>query len=118
MELKKNRQVVTSFGRWMRRYRIDEAPQLINVLKGDMSLIGPRPEIPYFVERSRKRIPFYDAVFTVKPGLTGWAQVNGYRGNTSIQERIKYDLYYMENWSLLLDTEILFMTLLAFKNAY
>jgi len=83
-----------------------------------MSLVGPRPERPHFIDKFRQEVPRYMARHKIKSGLTGWAQVNGYRGNTSIQERIKYDLHYMENWSLLMDIEILFMTAAAFKNAY
>ncbi len=108
----------TPIGNFLRRWNIDELPQLLNVLRGDMSLVGPRPERPHFIGQFRESIPRYMARHKVKSGLTGWAQVNGYRGNTSIQERIKYDLYYMENWSLLFDLEILVMTLFAFKNAY
>jgi len=110
----------TRFGPYLRRWNLDELPQLINVLKGNMSLVGPRPERPHFIGQFRASIPRYMTRHKVKSGLTGWAQVHGFRGNTSIQERIKYDLYYMENWSLLLDIEILFMTLSsrAFKNAY
>jgi len=112
----------TRVGNFLRRWNIDELPQFLNVLKGDMSLVGPRPERPHFVDQFREAIPRYMARHKVKSGLTGWAQVNGFRGNTSrgntIQERIKYDLYYMENWSLLFDIEILFMTFFAFKNAY
>ena len=108
----------TRIGNFLRRWNIDELPQLLNVLKGDMSLVGPRPERPHFVNQFRQAIPRYMARHKIKSGLTGWAQVNGYRGNTSIQERIKYDLYYMENWSLLFDVEILMMTAFAFKNAY
>lgn len=108
----------TGIGNFLRRWNLDELPQFFNVLKGDMSLVGPRPERPHFVNQFREAIPRYMARHKVKSGLTGWAQVNGFRGNTSIQERIKYDLYYMENWSLLFDIEILFMTFFAFKNAY
>ncbi len=108
----------TLIGTFLRRWNIDELPQLLNVLKGDMSLVGPRPERPHFIEQFRESIPRYMARHKIKSGLTGWAAVNGYRGDTSIQERIKYDLYYMENWSLLFDIEILFMTSSAFKNAY
>ncbi|MSR76784.1 MAG: undecaprenyl-phosphate glucose phosphotransferase [Candidatus Omnitrophica bacterium] len=108
----------TSMGTFLRRWNIDELPQLFNVLNGDMSLVGPRPERPHFIDQFRTEIPRYMARHKIKSGLTGWAQVNGYRGNTSIEERIKYDLYYMENWSIVLDIEILFMTLFAFKNAY
>lgn len=108
----------TRFGNFMRRFNFDELPQLWNVLKGEMTLVGPRPERPHFVHQFRESIPRYMARHKVKSGITGWAQVNGYRGNTSIRERLKYDLYYMENWSLLLDIEILFMTFFAYKNAY
>ena len=108
----------TGMGTFLRRWNIDELPQLFNVLKGDMSLVGPRPERPHFIDQFRNEIPHYMVRHKIKSGLTGWAQVNGYRGNTSIEERIKYDLYYMENWSIVLDIEILFMTLFAFKNAY
>lgn len=108
----------TKTGDFLRKWNLDELPQLFNVFKGDMSLVGPRPERPHFISQFREKIPRYMARHKIKSGLTGWAQVNGYRGNTSIYERLKYDLYYMENWSLLLDIEILFMTLFAFKNAY
>ncbi|MBP9865184.1 MAG: undecaprenyl-phosphate glucose phosphotransferase [Candidatus Omnitrophica bacterium] len=110
----------TKIGEFLRRWNLDELPQLLNVLKGDMSLVGPRPERPHFIQQFRETLPRYMARHKVKAGLTGWAQVHGLRGNTSIRERLKYDLYYMENWSLLLDIEILFMTLSskAFKNAY
>lgn len=108
----------TRSGNFLRRWNIDELPQFLNVLKGDMSLVGPRPERPHFVDQFKQNIPRYMSRHKVKSGLTGWAQVNGYRGNTSIQERIKYDLYYMENWSLLFDIEIIIMTVSAFKNAY
>jgi len=105
-------------GRVLRRFNLDELPQFWNVFKGDMSLVGPRPERPHFVNQFRGEIPRYMARHKIRSGITGWAQVNGLRGNTSLQERIKYDLYYAENWSLLFDLEILFMTLFAFKNAY
>ncbi len=112
-EIKRGKQTITGFGRWMRRYRIDEMPQLVNVLRGDMSLIGPRPEIPYFVKRSLKRIPFYDVVFSVKPGLTGWAQVKfGY--TTSVKDydrKFCYNLYYLKNISTTLDLVILLKTI-------
>lgn len=108
----------TKIGEWLRRWNLDELPQLLNVLTGEMSLVGPRPERPHFVEQFRESVPRYMARHKIKSGLTGWAQVHGLRGNTSIEERIKYDLYYMENWSLLLDVEILVMTFFAFKNAY
>ena len=101
----------TSIGIWLRRFNLDELPQLLNVVKGDMSLVGPRPERPPFVQQFRERIPQYMLRHRVKSGITGWAQVNGWRGNTSIEERIEYDLYYIENWSLLLDIKILILTL-------
>lgn len=101
----------TRFGSFLRKASIDELPQLINVLKGDMSLIGPRPEIPCFVERFRETVPFYMLKHIVKPGITGWAQVNGYRGDTSIDERIRLDIWYIENWSFWLDVKICLMTI-------
>ena len=100
----------TAFGAFMRRYSIDELPQLFNVLKGDMSLVGPRPEIPRYVDHFKYSIPLYMVRHQVRPGITGWAQVNGLRGDTSIQSRVDYDLYYIENWSLLFDIKILLMT--------
>lgn len=108
----------TSLGAFLRRTNIDELPQLWNVLRGDMSLIGPRPERPHFVEKFKDDIDRYIWRHASKPGMTGWAQVNGLRGNTSIAERIKYDLYYLENWSLSLDFKILIRTFSAQKNAY
>ena len=111
----------TKTGNFLRRTNIDELPQLLNVLKGEMTLVGPRPERPHFVDQFREVIPRYMTRHKVKAGITGWAQVNGYRGDTSLEVRIKYDLYYMENWSLIFDIEILFMTLFtykAYKNAY
>ena len=102
---------VTNFGKFMRKTSIDELPQLFNVLKGEMSLVGPRPERPFFVEKFKEEIPRYMIKHQVRPGLTGWAQVNGYRGNTSIRKRIEYDLYYIENWTLGLDVKILFLTI-------
>ncbi len=109
---------VTTLGRLLRRTNLDELPQLWNVLVGNMSLVGPRPERPHFVEQFRDQIPRYMARHKIKSGLTGWAQIHGLRGNTSLEERIKFDLYYMENWTLMMDIEILFATLFAFKNAY
>ena len=100
----------TSFGAFMRKTSLDELPQLINVLKGEMSLVGPRPELPYFVEQFRESIPLYMVKHQVKPGMTGWAQVNGYRGDTSIKKRIELDLWYIDHWSVWLDLKILFMT--------
>ena len=112
---------VFPFGRFMRHTSIDELPQLFNILKGDMSLVGPRPERPLFVEKFREEIPRYMVKHQVRPGLTGWAQVNGYRGDTSIEKRIEYDLYYIENWTLGLDFKIIFLTFFkgfVNKNAY
>lgn len=100
----------TRFGSFIRKTSIDELPQLFNTLKGDMSLVGPRPEIPFYVEQFRETIPLYMVKNQVRPGITGWAQVNGYRGDTSIEERIRHDLWYIENWSLGLDIVILFRT--------
>ena len=117
----KNDPRVTGIGKLMRRTSIDELPQLFNILKGDMSLVGPRPERPFFVEKFREESPRYKVKHQVRPGLTGWAQVNGYRGDTSIRKRIEYDLYYIENWSVGLDIKILFMTFFkgfVNKNAY
>lgn len=117
----KNDPRVTNFGKLMRRTSIDEFPQLFNILKGDMSLVGPRPERPFFVEKFREEIPRYMVKHQVRPGLTGWAQVHGYRGNTSIRKRIEYDLYYIENWTLGLDFKIIFLTFFkgfVNKNAY
>lgn len=108
----------TRIGGFLRKHNIDELPQLWNVFRGDMSLVGPRPERPHFVGKFKEDIPKYMVRHQIKSGLTGWAQVHGLRGNTSIEERTKYDLYYIENWSALLDIKILFMTALAFKNAY
>lgn len=112
---------VTGFGKFMRKTSIDELPQLFNVLKGEMSLVGPRPERPFFVEKFKEEIPRYMIKHQVRPGITGWAQVNGYRGNTSIRKRIEYDLYYIENWTLGLDIKILILTVFKGfinKNAY
>jgi exopolysaccharide biosynthesis polyprenyl glycosylphosphotransferase len=101
----------TPVGRLLRRFDLDELPQLWNVLRGEMSLVGPRPERPYFVEQFKHRFPQYMLRHKVKSGITGWAQVNGWRGNTSIEKRIEYDLYYIENWSVSLDLKILWLTL-------
>ncbi len=108
----------TRVGAFLRRHNLDELPQLWNVLKGDMGLVGPRPERPHFVEQFRDQIQRYMWRHIAKPGMTGWAQVNGLRGNTSIEERIKYDLYYLENWSLAFDFKILVRTVFANENAY
>ena len=108
----KNDPRCTGFGKFIRKFSIDELPQLFNVLKGDMSLVGPRPEIPFYVRQYRKSVPLYMVKHYVKPGISGWAQVNDLRGNdTSIEERIKYDIYYIEHWSVMFDIKILFRTL-------
>ena len=117
----KNDSRVTWIGKFIRKTSIDELPQLFNVLSGKMSLIGPRPERPQFVEKFKEEIPRYMVKHQVRPGLTGWAQVNGLRGDTSIEERIRCDIYYIENWSLGLDLKILFLTFFkgfVNKNAY
>ena len=106
----------TKFGSFIRKFSIDELPQFFNVLKGDMSLVGPRPELPFFVNRFKESIPLYMVKHQVRPGITGWAQVNGFRGDTSIQGRIEHDIYYIENWTLLFDIKILFMTVFKFSN--
>ena len=100
----------TVWGNWLRRFKIDELMQLVNVIKGDMSLVGPRPEIPFHVSHFKDEIPLYLVRQQVRPGMTGWAQVNGFRGDTSIEDRVDYDIWYIENWSLWLDIKILFMT--------
>ena len=112
---------VTPIGKFMRKTNIDELPQIFNVLKGDMSLVGPRPERPFFVNKFKEEIPRYMIKHQVRPGMTGWAQINGYRGDTSIRKRIEYDLYYIENWTVGLDFKILFLTCFKGfinKNAY
>jgi Undecaprenyl-phosphate glucose phosphotransferase len=112
---------VTNLGRFLRRSNLDELPQLWNVLRGDMSIVGPRPERPHFVEQFKHKIPQYMLRHKVKAGLTGWAQVNGWRGNTALEKRIEYDLYYIENWSVRLDLKIMWLTLLKgffHKHAY
>ena len=117
----KNDPRVTGVGRFIRKTSIDELPQLYNVLRGDMSLVGPRPERPFYVEKFREEIPRYMVKHQVRPGMTGWAQINGYRGDTSIRKRIDYDLYYIENWTIGLDFKILFLTFFKGfinKNAY
>lgn len=108
----------TPLGAMLRAYNIDELPQFWNVLKGDMSLVGPRPERPHFVEQFKEDISRYMWRHVYKPGMTGWAQVNGLRGNTSIRDRIKFDLYYLENWSLSFDFKIIARTFFTRKNAY
>ena len=112
---------VTAVGKFIRKTSIDETPQFFNILIGDMSIVGPRPERPYFVEKFKEEIPHYMIKHQVRPGLTGWAQVNGYRGDTSIEKRIEHDLYYIENWTLSFDIKIMFLTIFKGfinKNAY
>jgi Undecaprenyl-phosphate glucose phosphotransferase len=112
---------VTRFGKFLRRSNLDELPQLWNVLRGDMSIVGPRPERPHFVAQFKHKIPQYMLRHKVKAGLTGWAQVNGWRGNTPLEKRIEYDLYYIENWSVRLDLKIMWLTLIKgffHKHAY
>ena len=105
----------TKFGSFLRKTSLDELPQFFNVLKGDMSLVGPRPEIPHFVEQFKDEIPLYMVRHQIRPGITGWAQVNGLRGDTSIKDRIEHDIYYAENWSILFDLKILFKTVFGGK---
>ncbi|HKR78252.1 MAG TPA: undecaprenyl-phosphate glucose phosphotransferase [Nitrospira sp.] len=117
----KNDLRVTAVGRFLRRTSLDELPQFINVLKGDMSIVGPRPERSWVVEEVRKQIPLYMLKHKMKAGITGWAQVNGWRGDTSLDKRIEYDLYYIEHWSLWFDVKIMWLTLYRgffHKNAY
>jgi len=117
----KNDPRVTKIGKVLRKTSLDEFPQLINVFKGDMSLVGPRPERPFFVEKFKEEIPRYMIKHQVRPGITGWAQINGYRGDTSIRRRIECDLFYIENWTIGLDIKILFLTVFKGfinKNAY
>ena len=117
----KNDPRVTKFGKFLRKTSLDEIPQFYNILKGDMSLVGPRPERPVFVDKFKEEIPRYMIKHQVRPGLTGWAQVNGYRGDTSIRKRIDCDIYYIENWTFGFDIKILFMTIFKGfinKNAY
>ena len=102
---------ITPVGKLIRGTSIDELPQLFNVLKGEMSLVGPRPERPQFVQKFRDEIPRYMVKHQVRPGMTGWAQINGYRGDTSIEKRIEYDLYYIENWTMVFDMKILILTI-------
>lgn len=105
-------------GSFMRKCNIDELPQFFNVLKGDMSLVGPRPERPELIKSFKDEINNYNLRHKVKPGMTGWAQINGFRGNTSLEKRIQYDLYYIENWSIIFDFEIMILTFVKNKNAY
>ena len=112
---------VTTIGKFIRKTSIDELPQLFNILIGQMSIVGPRPERPQFVEKFKEEIPRYMVKHQVRPGLTGWAQINGYRGDTSIRKRIEYDLYYIENWSMMFDFRIIIGTIrygIVNKNAY
>jgi len=112
---------VTKVGRFLRKTSLDEFPQLYNILRGDMSLVGPRPERPLFVEKFKEEIPRYMIKHQVRPGLTGWAQINGYRGDTSIRKRIDYDIFYIENWTMGFDIKIMFLTIFKGfinKNAY
>lgn len=112
---------VTKVGKVLRKTSLDELPQLFNILMGEMSLVGPRPERPQFVEKFKEEIPRYMIKHQVRPGLTGWAQINGYRGDTSIRKRVEYDLYYIENWSMSFDIKIMFLTIFKGfinKNAY
>jgi len=111
----------TRFGSFLRRTSLDELPQFIDVLKGNMSIVGPRPERPVFVDKFKDEIPDYMKKHMVKAGITGWAQVNGWRGDTDLNKRIEYDLYYIENWSLWFDIKIIVRTLFTgfvHKNAY
>jgi putative colanic acid biosynthesis UDP-glucose lipid carrier transferase len=111
----------TRFGAFLRRWSLDELPQLINVLRGEMSIVGPRPERPEFVERFKHEIPRYMQKHLVKAGITGWAQVNDLRGHTDLERRIEYDLYYIENWSVWFDLRIMALTIvhvLRSRNAY
>ena len=105
---------ITPVGKLIRRTSIDELPQLFNVLKGEMSLVGPRPERPQFVQKFRDEIPRYMVKHQVRPGMTGWAQINGYRGDTSIEKRIEYDLYYIENWTMVFDMNIFILPFFPF----
>ena len=107
-----------SIGAFLREWNLDEVPQFLNVLKGEMSLVGPRPERPELIQNFQFEIPHYDSRLSSKPGLTGWAQVNGLRGDTDLAERVRYDLFYLENWSVWLDFQIMVMTFISRKNAY
>jgi exopolysaccharide biosynthesis polyprenyl glycosylphosphotransferase len=111
----------TGFGAFLRRTSLDELPQFFNVLRGEMSVVGPRPERPFFVEKFKEDVPRYMMKHLVKPGITGWAQVNGWRGDTSIEKRIECDIYYLENWDVLFDVKIMMLTLFRSsfgRNAY
>ena len=106
---------VTRVGKFIRKTSLDELPQFFNVLKGDMSLVGPRPEVPYHVEHFKEEIPRYLVRQQVRPGCTGWAQIHGLRGDTDIAERIRYDIWYIENWTVALDIKIIFRTVFGGK---
>ena len=105
----------TVYGSFIRKFSLDELPQLFNVLKGDMSLVGPRPELPHFVEKFREEIPLYMVKHQVRPGITGWAQINGFRGDTDVARRIELDLWYIDHWSIALDLKILLKTVFGGK---
>jgi lipopolysaccharide/colanic/teichoic acid biosynthesis glycosyltransferase len=107
-----------AIGTVMRRFNIDEVPQFWNVLIGDMSLVGPRPERPVLIEQFKEGVRHYNARHVAKPGMTGWAQVHGLRGDTDLIQRIKFDLYYLENWTAALDFYIMLRTLVSIQNAY
>jgi exopolysaccharide biosynthesis polyprenyl glycosylphosphotransferase len=112
---------VTPIGKFLRRMSLDELPQFWNVLKGDMSVVGPRPERSWVVEEVRKLIPMYMLKHKMKAGITGWAQVSGWRGDTSLEKRIEFDLYYIEHWSIWLDLKIMWLTIwqgFVHKHAY
>ena len=108
----------TRVGEFLRKWNLDELPQFWNVLVGDMSLVGPRPERPHFVEQFKNGVGHYMTRHVSRPGMTGWAQVNGLRGDTSIEDRVQHDLYYLENWSLSFDLKILIQTFFNRQNAY
>jgi len=114
----KNDQRRLRIGAFMRKWNIDEVPQFWNVLRGEMSLVGPRPERPELIARFKSKIPHYQARHLYRPGMTGWAQVNGWRGNTDLEERIRHDIWYVENWSLWLDFRIMLQTFFSRENAY
>jgi lipopolysaccharide/colanic/teichoic acid biosynthesis glycosyltransferase len=105
-------------GAFIRKWNIDEVPQFWNVLKGEMSLVGPRPERPELIERFKSKIPHYQVRHSCNPGMTGWAQINGWRGNTDLEKRIYHDIWYVESWSLLLDFRIMLLTFVHRENAY
>jgi len=111
----------TSIGAFIRKTSLDELPQFFNVLKGDMSVVGPRPELTYFARKFAQEVLYYDTRHRLKVGITGWAQVNGWRGNTSIEKRIEADIYYLQNWTFLFDLQIVLMTVfkgLVARHAY